>query len=150
MKWRSMPPGTDVAAACEELDQRRASGESVPILVRVVCHQQVIAKVWELGTARALLRADKTSEKTTTVGGGLPARPGPRRPVTEAILVDGDPGPFERARRAPTRCPRGHGVFLLPEEVRRAVTQARHQGRPTKMILTFDEKASTSVQASIT
>jgi hypothetical protein len=144
-----MPSNREVAAACHELDRRRAAGESVPILDRVVCHDQVIAKAWELEPGRALLRADRTSEKTTIVGGGKPARDGPRRPVTEAILVDGEPGPFERAHRAPTRCPRGHHVILARSEVQEAVALARQRGRKVTIRLAISPTTTTAVLHSI-
>jgi len=144
-----MPQNVAVRSACFELDDRRQAGEKVPVVARVWCHNKVIATAWELEPGRALLRSTSRRDLTSIVGGGEPERPGPRRRVIEAILVDDPADVFEQARRAPTRCPRGHGVMLTRAEARSAIQMARQRARAVSLLMEIHGNNSTAVLSSV-
>ena len=141
MRHRFLPQDAHVRATVLELEERRGRGDHPPVMVRVVCHDQSIGQVWDLGPGRSLFVAKNERMKPMIYDGDSPRRGKDRLALVEACFPEAVGDPVEDSRMMPRSCPSGHPVMLPRSVLRGAVERYRGTGRPVTIALRLDRSA---------
>jgi hypothetical protein len=170
MRGQFLPQDRDLRQALLELTE---ADPRPPVIFRIVCHDQVIANAYDLGSGRSFIVSKIDVPRATIRGGPLDGSVSDRRwQGTSAAFIEDQPvdlttynldtyrevfgpdalPPPKTYPMVPKHCPRGHDVLVGRGQLQRAVEEYRSGRRAPgrKLILTIEHTADDAMLGVLT